>query len=447
MFMTKTLADLRRDATSILGACLDAADPERAVKLSVGVAGNMLRVGQEYELNLCDIDRVFVVGGGKASAPMGKAVEDLLGNRIKGGVICVKYGHGLNLRRIQVIEGAHPIPDAAGEGATRKIMSLLESLGERDLVISCISGGGSALLPSVPSGIALEEKQALTGHLLAVGAEIHEINAVRKHLSLTKGGNLARFAFPAYVINLMLSDVVGDDPDTIASGPFVPDGSTYEQVLRILEKYDLMEVVPASILSRVRAGASGALPETPKRGDEIFDKVKNVIVGSNFLSLCAGEARAVDLGYTTVLLSSAIEGDTSEAAGFHAAIVHEIRSNGRPVSPPACILSGGETTVVVKGNGKGGRNQHFALSVVERASKIPSSLFLSAGTDGTDGPTDAAGAVVDSDTMARAQRLGMNPEEYLRCNDSYNFFQPLGDLVVTGPTRTNVMDVRICLVG
>ncbi len=445
--MTKTSADLRNDANSILRACLDAADPEQAVKLFVSVEGHMLRVEPNFRLDLRNIDRVFVVGGGKASAPMAKALEDLLGDRIKGGAICVKYGHGLDLRRTSVFEAGHPIPDAAGKEATRKIIAMLESLGERDLAISCISGGGSALLPAVPAGITLEEKRALTEHLLAVGADIHEMNAVRKHLSMTKGGNLARFAFPAYVLNLMLSDVVGDDPDTIASGPFVPDSSTYEQVLGILEKYDLTETVPTSILSRIRAGARGEIPETPGEGDEIFKKVKNVIVGSNFLSLFAGEARARKLGYETILLSSAIEGDTSEAAGFHAAIAHEIRSTGRPVRPPACILSGGETTVVIKGNGKGGRNQHFALSLVRKVSKISRSLFMSAGTDGTDGPTDAAGAVVCSDTLRRAQRLGINPDEYLRNNDSYNFFQPLGDLIVTGPTRTNVMDVRICLVG
>ncbi len=445
--MTRTPADLRNDANSILGACLDAADPERAVKLFVRVEDHMLRVAPDYELDLRSIDRVFVVGGGKASAPMGRAVEDVFGARLTGGVICVKYGHGLDLKRTRVLEGGHPIPDTSGQRAVREIIAILESAGERDLVISCISGGGSALLPSVPPEITLEEKQNLTGRLLAVGADIHEMNVVRKHLSMTKGGNLARFAFPAHVVNLMLSDVVGDDPDTIASGPFVPDGSTYGAVLKILERYQLMGMAPASILDRVRAGARGDVPETPKEGDEIFKRVKNVIVGSNFLSLSAGEAQAKKLGYETVLLSSAIEGDTSEAAGFHAAIAREVRSTGKPVKPPACILSGGETTVVLKGDGKGGRNQHFALSLAKKASKIPGSVFLSAGTDGTDGPTDAAGAIVDDKSLGRAERLGMDPDDYLRRNDSYCFFEPLGDLIVTGPTRTNVMDVRICLVG
>lgn len=445
--MTTSLEDLRSDAMEILQACLEAADPEQSVKRFVKVDGNILVVDPDFRVDLGDVDRLVVVGGGKGSAPMGKAVEDLLGDRITGGVICVKYGHGLDLERIRVIEGSHPLPDRAGEKAAHKIIEILESLGERDLVISCISGGGSALLPTVPQGLTLEQKQDLTGHLLSVGADIHEINAVRKHLSLTKGGNLARFAFPARVVNLMLSDVVGDDPDTIASGPFVPDRSTYGQVLEILKKYALLGTVPEPVLSRLRAGIAGEIPETPKEGDRIFDRVINVIVGCNFMSLEAGEARARKLNYRTALLSSSIEGDTTEAAFFHGAIAREIRRSGNPIEPPACILTGGETTVVLSGSGKGGRNQHFALSLVRGASEIPDCVFLSAGTDGTDGPTDAAGAFVDSDSLRRALELGLNPNDYLRENDSYRFFEQLGDLVITGPTRTNVMDVRICLLA
>jgi glycerate 2-kinase len=445
--MTKTLDTLRSDAMAILWACLDAADPEQAVKNAIQIQGDMLRVNWDFELNLQDIDRIFVVGGGKASAPMGKAIEEVFGDRINGGLICVKYGHGLNLTKTEVVEGSHPLPDRAGEEATGRIIEILESLGERDLVISCISGGGSALMPSVPAGLTLEEKQDLTGYLLAIGADIHEINAVRKHLSTSKGGNLARYAFPAHVLNLMLSDVVGDDPDTIASGPFVPDRSTYTQVVHILDKYDLWNKVPDSIATRVREGAEGHIAETPKVGDAIFERVRNVIVGCNYLSLSIGEEKARDLGYETLLLSSCIEGDTSQAALFHSAIAREVRSTGSPVRPPACILSGGETTVVIQGDGKGGRNQHFALSLVRRASRIPDCVFLSAGTDGTDGPTDAAGAFACSDTFSRAESLGMNPEEFLRNSDSYTFFERLGDLVITGPTRTNVMDLRVCLIA
>lgn len=445
--MTNAAQELRSHAMRILQACLEAADPERAVRHFLDIRGEVLTVRPDFQISLEEFDRVFVVGGGKASAPMAMAVEEILGDRLVDGVICVKYGHGLPLKRVEVLEGSHPLPDEAGQAATKRIIKMLASLGDRDLVISCISGGGSALLPSVPDGVTLEEKQELTGHLLAVGADIHEMNAVRKHLSISKGGNLMRVAYPAFVINLMLSDVVGDDPDTIASGPFVPDRTTYEDVLTILKKYGLLETVSGGILRRLQAGAEGKIPETPKEGDEIFKRVRNVIVGSNFLSLCAGEAVATELGYRPVLLSSSIEGDTFEAARFHGAIAQEIRTTGKPIAPPGCILSGGETTVVLTGKGQGGRNQHFALSLVRKAAQIRGSLFLSAGTDGTDGPTDAAGAIVDSDTLERALKLGMDPDAYFRNNDSYSFFQPLDDLIVTGPTRTNVMDVRVVLIA
>jgi hydroxypyruvate reductase len=445
--MAGTRGQLRLDAGDILQACLDAADPEKAVNRFLRVRGSFVEAFPDFRLSLEDFDRVFVVGAGKASAPMARAVEDMFGARIEGGVVCVKYGHALPLNKIDVLEAGHPLPDHAGEAAAARIINMLEPLGERDLVISCISGGGSALSPSVPKGITLEEKQSLTSRLLSVGADIHEINILRKHLSLTKGGRLMRSAYPAFVINLMLSDVVGDNPTTIASGPFVADASTFRQALDILDKYRLTGKVPDSIIRRLNAGARGEVPETPKPDDPIFQRLKNLIVGSNFLSLAAGEAKATELGYNAMLLSSAIEGDTAEAARFHTAIAREIRTSGKPLNPPACVLSGGETTVVLRGRGKGGRNQHFALSLVRSAAQISDSLFLSVGTDGTDGPTDAAGAVVDSLTLERAHALGMNPDRFLEDSDSYNFFLPLGDLIITGPTRTNVMDVRIVLIG
>lgn len=437
---------LRSDAMAVLRACLDVADPESAVRSRMHLLGNVLEVIPDVEIDMSQFDRIFVVGAGKGTAPMARAVENILGDRLQGGIICVKYGHGLPLVRVESFEGGHPVPDHNGEAAAQRIGGMLKGLGLRDLVISCISGGGSALLPGVPENITLEEKQELTDILLSRGADIHEMNVVRKHVSLTKGGGLMRLAYPAFVVNLMLSDVVGDDPDTIASGPFVPDRSTFRQALSILEKYELIDKVPERILDRFQAGIEGKIPETPKEDDEIFQRARNVIVGSNFLSLKAGADRAAELGYRTVLLSSSVEGDTCEAARFHAAIAREVRATGNPIEPPACILSGGETTVVVTGKGKGGRNQHFSLSLVEAAAKIPGSLFLSAGTDGTDGPTDAAGALVDDESLERARALGLCPHAFLENNDSYHFFQPLGDLIVTGPTRTNVMDVRIILV-
>ena len=445
--MAKDRSQLHADANSILHACLDAADPEAAVKNALRLRDTWLDVKSELEMDLREFDRVFVVGGGKGSAPMARAVEDILGERLTGGIISVKYGYGFPLERVRVMEAGHPVPDRAGEAAARAILDLLAGLAERDLVISCISGGGSALLPSPPEGIELEDKQALTNLLLSVGATIHEINVVRKHISLTKGGNLMRIAYPAFVVNLMLSDVVGDDPDTIASGPFVPDRSTFHQALSVLEKYDLVKRVSEGILERLQEGVAGKIPETPKEDNVIFLRCRNVIVASNFLSLKAGAERAVSLGYATAVLSSSLEGDTEQVAHFHGAVAREIRATGNPLQAPACILSGGETTVVLRGSGKGGRNQHFALCLVEEAARIPRSLFLAAGTDGTDGPTDAAGAAVDDESFSRARSLGLDPEVFMANNDSYNFFQSLGDLIITGPTRTNVMDVRIALIA
>lgn len=438
---------LREDARAILDACLMAVDPERVVKACVSVNRSTLRVGTELTFDLDRFDRVLVVGAGKASAPMAKALEEILGDRISGGLVCVKYDHGLPLERSEVVEAAHPVPDRSGEIAGRRIIQLLESAGERDLIISCVSGGGSALLPGLRAPITLEEKRRLIEALLRSGADIHEMNAVRKHLSTTKGGALMQAAYPATVVNLTLSDVVGDDLDTIASGPFTPDRSTFRDALSVLQKRDLIDRAPESIKQRLNEGVAGVLPETPKEGDPIFERAHNLIVGSNRIALEAGKRKSVELGYETLILSSSIEGETGEAARFHAAIAREIRLSGNPISPPACILSGGETTVQVTGSGQGGRNQQFALELVEQASAIPNTLFLSAGTDGTDGPTDAAGAIVDDETACRSLGLGLDVAEHLDRNDSYGFFEKLGDLIVTGPTRTNVMDAHIILVG
>jgi glycerate 2-kinase len=447
MSQETVLARLRADCRCIIDACIAAADPEAAVQRYLKREGDDLHVGQDLHLRLSDWDRVLVVGAGKASASMARAVEDLLGDLIVDGVISVKYGHGLPLRKVRVREAGHPLPDAAGERAAREIGGLLSSAGEKDLVISCISGGGSALMPAPAHGLTLEDKRALTEKLSAAGADIHELNAVRKHVSLTKGGNLMRTAYPAFAVNLMLSDVVGDDPQTIASGPFVPDQSTFGQVMDIISRYSVADELPAKVVQTIREGMAGRIPETPKPADEIFNRVTNVIVGSNVLSLLAGKAKAEELGYRTLILSSTVVGNTTEAARFHAALAREIRATGNPVPAPACLLSGGETTVRILGNGKGGRNQEFALSVVRDASEIPGCLFASVGTDGTDGPTDAAGAIVDSLTLVRSREKGLDPEVFLRNNDSYSFFCELGDLLVTRPTRTNVMDVRLVLVG
>jgi glycerate 2-kinase len=447
MSQEAVLAKLRADARTIVDACIRAADPDAAVRRYVKRHGDDLLVGQDLHVRLPDWNRILVVGAGKASAAMAKALEDLLGDRIAEGLISVKYGHGLPLRRVRVREGGHPLPDTAGARAAAEIVKLLASAGEKDLVISCISGGGSALLPAPAQGLTLEDTRVVMERLSAVGADIHELNAVRKHLSAATGGNLMRVAYPAFVINLMLSDVVGDDPQTIASGPFVPDESTFAQVKEILSRYDVAKDLPLGIMQRIGRGVAGIIPDTPKPGDEIFSRVRNAVVGSNVRALLAGKKKAGELGYASLILSSTIVGDTTEAAGFHAALARETRATGNPLPGPACLLSGGETTVKIRGNGRGGRNQEFALSLVRDACKIPRCVFLSVGTDGTDGPTDAAGAVVDSLTLGRSLEKGLDPDAFLKNNDSYTFFHALGDLIITGPTRTNVMDVRIVLIA
>ncbi|MCX5872096.1 MAG: glycerate kinase [Deltaproteobacteria bacterium] len=438
---------LRQDAFKIFDKCLKAADPEEAVRKFVHVSNDSLLIAPDIKISLSQFDRIVVVGAGKASAMMCRALEGLLGARLDIGLLSVKYGHALNLERTRIIEAGHPIPDEAGLKATNEIIALLSSLGHRDLVFSCISGGGSALLPAPVDGVTLENKQLMTSLLLEAGADIHEINAVRKHLSVSKGGGLMKFAYPAFVINLILSDVVGDDPSVIASGPFSPDRTTCENAMQVINRLDLEDVAPRSVMKHFRKILSGEAPETPKTGDPIFSHVRNVVIGSNLLSLNAGKYFAQSLGYNSLVLSSFIEGETSQTALFHAAIAKEIIGSANPVAPPACILSGGETTVKVSGNGLGGRNQHFVLSILKRIEELPDCVFFSAGSDGTDGPTDAAGAIADSFSFQRAVSIGLDPDTYLSDFDSYHFFMQLGDLVITGPTLTNVMDIRIALVG
>jgi hydroxypyruvate reductase len=328
---------------------------------------------------------------------------------------------------------------------TAKILALLKTAGKRDLVFSLISGGGSALLPQPVAGITLPEKQAVTRMLLACGATIDEINAIRKHISLSKGGQMARAAFPATTVNLMLSDVVGDKMDVIASGPFVPDSSTYRDARAILSKYGLREV-PPGVREHLDKGARGEVKETPKKGDPIFEKVRNFVIGSNLLALEAAREEAERLGYHALILSSMVEGETREVARFHTAIAAEILKSGCPVPPPACVISGGETTVTLRGKGTGGRNQEFCLAAAIDLDGLPPRVVIaSAGTDGNDGPTDAAGAVVDPTTLKKGRDLGLDAARHLAENDSYPFFQKTGDLLITGPTKTNVMDVRFVL--
>jgi glycerate 2-kinase len=442
---------MRENALAIFKAALDAVEPREAVSGSLSRSGKVLRISRGKKLikkiDLQTTDRIFLVGAGKASAPMAEAIETVVGDRLSHGIVVVKTGHGIKLNKITCLEASHPLPDEAGLAAAKQIKALLEKAQANDLVFSVISGGGSALLPLPVNGITLTDKQLVTQMLLGCGASIQEINAVRKHLSLVKGGQLARAAAPARVINLMLSDVVGDDLDTIASGPFVPDRSTFQDVAAIFARYDLTERLPVAVQRYVEQGLKGQIHETPKPGDPEFRKVINLIVGSNYQALLAAASEAKRRGYRPLILSSFIVGETSEVAKVHAALAKEVRASGHPIRPPACLISGGETTVTLKGNGKGGRNQEFALAAAIELDGIKDVLLFSAGTDGTDGDTDAAGAMSDGNTWTRALQTGLSPRRHLETNNSYPFFARLGDLVITGPTRTNVMDIRLVLVN
>jgi hydroxypyruvate reductase len=439
---------LRKHAQTIFRAALEAADPYRAVLAHVRRSGDTLTAGKR-RYRLSSFRDVYVVGAGKAGAPMALAVERVLGSRIRAGLVNVKYAHTIKgLKHVKLNECGHPVPDTAGVEGAQGIGAIAEAAGEGDLVIAVISGGASALLPAPAAPITLDEKQSTTRLLLKCGANIHEINAVRKHISTLKGGQLARLAAPATVISLILSDVIGDDLDVIGSGPTAPDASMFATAAAILDKYAIRDQVPTSVRRRIEAGCEGQVADTPKAGDPVFQSVQNVIIGSNRLAVDAAARRARELGYKPLILSTLIEGETRDVARMHAAIAREIVATGRPLRPPACVISGGETTVTIRGDGLGGRSQEFALAAaLDLAGTQGDVLVLCAGTDGTDGPTDAAGAVADPSTIERAAGLGLNARDFLTRNDSYNFFKPLGDLVMTGPTGTNVMDVRLILVA
>ena len=440
------MPSLRKHANQIFRHVLDILDPGQLVKEKVSIRDSTLIV-EEREYNLNNYENIYVVGGGKASAPMAKAMEGLLGDKIDNGIIVVKYDHGLSLKKIETVEASHPIPDENGERGASDILRLLSGTGEKDLIICLISGGGSALLVQPHKGITLQDIQTASAELLACGATIDEINTVRKHLSSIKGGQLAKAAYPSTLITLMLSDVVGDPMDIIASGPTVPDESTFEDAYAIIQKYTLEEKIPNIVCGFLRSGKMGEIEETPKNGNKIFDNTQNVIVGSNKIALDAAEKRAKDLGYNTIVLSSLVEGESRDVAKFFAAIAKEVSRTGTPVPKPACIIAGGETTVTIRGKGKGGRNQEFTLSAAIEIEGFEGVVILSAGTDGTDGPTDATGAIVDSNTCKDARKkFNLNAEEFLSRNDSYNFFKKTGDHIVTGPTMTNVMDIMISLI-
>jgi len=436
---------MKKHALKIFKKGLAAVDPKACIHSYCSREGHLLKI-ENKTYDLTQFKKIFIIGAGKAGASMAVAIEEILGDRITAGLVIVKYGHLETLRRIRLIQAGHPIPDANGTSGAESILKIAQTAGEKDLVICLISGGGSALMTLPAHGITLKDKQETTTKLLDCGAAIHEINTIRKHVSRIKGGQLGIAVSPAAMICFVLSDVVGDDLDTIASGPAVPDPGTFGQCFRILEKYNIKAFLPEAVVNHLKKGLQGLIHETPKTGDPVFQNVSHTIIARNVDALISAKREAIKLGYNTQILSSMFEGESRDIAAVHTAIAREIIATGHPVTPPACVLSGGETTVTITGPGKGGRNQEFALACAIGIKGIENVVILSAGTDGTDGPTDAAGAIADHTTIHRADEIGLIPENFLKNNNAYPFFERLSDLVKTGPTNTNVMDLRMILV-
>lgn len=438
------MPDPRQLLERLFAGAVAAVEPGTAVRRHCRVEAGALHVGGR-RIDLAGVARLIVVGAGKAGAPMAQAVEDLLGERVVGGVVVVKHGHALPLRRVRCREAGHPVPDAAGVAAAAELERALSGLSPRDLVIACISGGASALLPAPRAPLTLDDAQAVTRALLASGAAIAEVNAVRRHLSRLAGGQLARLAAPARLVGLILSDVVGDDLAAIGSGPTAPDPSTFAEVAAIIGRHGLGARLPPAALALIARGAAGAEAETAKPGDPCFAGVVNQVVGSNRLALEAAAACARALGLDAVVLDEPITGEARRAAArFCARAMAIAAGSGRP----RALIAGGETTVTLDGApGRGGRAQEFALASALALSGSVGVHVLAAGTDGSDGPTAAAGAIVDGGTVARAAALGLTAREHLDRHDAHPLLAALDALVVTGPTRTNVMDCYLAVIA
>ncbi len=455
----------RDHLTQIFRAGLRRVDPVEMMQETLRLEGNRLLVQtaeQELSIDLSEFDRVVVLGAGKATASMARGIEAVLGDRISEGAISVKYGHTDEVSRIRTIEAGHPVPDENSVRGADEVLALAKAADEKTLCINLVSGGGSALLckpgdfPEAGLSIGLDQKQNTTKALLASGAPIQEINTFRKHLSGIKGGRLAAAMYPATSLNLILSDVIGDRLDSIASGLTAPDTTTYSEVAELIERYDLGAKLDPEVAAIVDAGVAGNIPETPKIGDPIFDRVHNVLLGTNYLAILAAAARARELGYEPVVITSRLVGEAREAAKFILSIAEDQASRELLTKGPACLLFGGETTVTIRGGGKGGRNQEMALSALQMMADDPAGTagihFLAASTDGNDGPTDAAGAFADAGLLRAAlaaagePSAGLSIDDHLKRNDSYHFFEAIDGLLKTGATNTNVCDLQIVLV-
>lgn len=436
--------DKRRTAIEIFLAGVESVKPDNLLKRYVSINGNTLKI-EKLVFDLNAVKNIYIVGAGKASAAMAETMEAILGTRITGGHIITKYGHSVPLKYIKLTEAGHPVPDENGIAGTRQILSLISKAGKDDLVICLLSGGGSALLADVPDGCTLDDLKSLSSILLKTGADITEMNCIRKHLSKVKGGQLAKAASPATVVSLILSDVIGDPLDVIASGPTAPDPTTFADAISILRKYNIENEIPSQIYQVLKAGTAKLRPETLKPSDEILAHTHNLIIGTNLLALKTAKEKAEESGYNTQVITNKLNGDVSVAANY---IFEEIRKAvSKNAGKKICLLFAGEPTVKITGKGLGGRNQHLALMVIPLLKDLPGITFLAGGTDGSDGPTDAAGAVVDSDTSKKASALNLDIQQYITNFDSYNFFRQEGGLIITGPTQTNVMDLMVVLIS
>jgi glycerate 2-kinase len=438
----------RRVVVEALNQALLAADPRTILRNKVKVRGNDLVIGA-FSVKLSKFRRVLVMGGGKATASMALEMERILDGWLTGGSVNIPTytDPWPKSSRIEFNPATHPVPSQQGVRGVRNMLRLVGELSEHDLIICLISGGGSALMPLPSKDLSLSDKQKTTQLLLKSGARIDEINAVRKHLSHIKGGRLAEKLYPAAVVSLIISDVVGDRLDSIASGPTVPDSTTYSDAYDVLNERGLWHKIPRSVRNHIEEGRTGRLPETPKEGSKIFRRVHNFLIGTNKESCKAAERVLKRRGYRTLILSTRIQGEAREVGKVVSSIASDIYENQLPINPPAAIVAGGETTVTVHGKGRGGRNQELVLSAALSIRGLPKVLISSIGTDGMDGPTNAAGAVADGSTVERGLRRGLDADKYLRENNSHEFFKKLKDLIVTGPTGTNVNDILIAIVG
>ena len=433
----------RDTARDIFLAGVERVRPDNLVKKVLAIEGKKLRI-DDLLISLEEVNNIFLTGAGKACAAMAESVESVLGNRITSGHIVTKYGYSAELKYTQLTGAGHPVPDENGLAGTKRIMEMAGKAGENDLLLCLLSGGGSALLADVPEGCTLEDLKLLNSVLLKCGADINEINCIRKHLSGVKGGGLSARAYPARVISLILSDVIGDPLDVIASGPTSPDPTTFDDALKIIEKYHISGEISPVVIQILKAGADKRRPETLKKTDNAFVRTENRIIGNNKLALEAALSESLKKGYKTEIITDRLSGDISDVKDRIIAVTAD-RIRKFP-GKKSCLLFGGEPTIKVTGNGIGGRNQHLALLAAQSLREMPGVTLLSGGTDGTDGPTDAAGAIADSSTLSNALKLGLGIQKYIKDCDSYNFFRKAGGLLITGPTLTNVMDLIVVLI-